>query len=170
MKREEKNGGTKIPLSEEIISSMKCYFKKAGATTAVVGVSGGKDSSVVAALAVMALGPMNVQLVYLPDQFPAVKVNPGTPENNRLFDPDVLKLAECLKVKNGNVWSWSMAHVEGAVHAGAGKLKEAARINLLPRLRTAMLYFHAQQIGSSLVLNTSNLDEKYVGYFTIGGD
>lgn len=141
------------------------YFDENGPdSVAVIGISGGKDSTVAAALCVDALGEDRVVGVLMP--------------NGRQADFDdareVCRLLGieyvCLNIKDA---------VGGVVHAVNSNnkfpsnlnltLTEQAMTNLSPRLRMVFLYAVAQSINGR-VINTSNLSEKFVGYTTYQGD
>ena len=126
--------------------------------TAVIGISGGKDSSTVAALAVAAYGKENVMGVLMPDG----------------VQPDI-------DYSNGLVDVLGIPHVTINIHdAVQGVVKEMERVGLTPsrqtlvnlpsRVRMATLYAVAQTVEQGIVINTSNLSEDWVGYCTIYGD
>ena len=126
--------------------------------TAVIGISGGKDSSTVAALAVAAYGKENVMGVLMPDG----------------VQPDI-------DYSNGLVDVLDIPHVTINIHdAVQGVVKEMERVGLTPsrqtlvnlpsRVRMATLYAVAQSLDAGVVINTSNLSEDWVGYCTIYGD
>ena len=126
--------------------------------TAVIGISGGKDSSTVAALAVAAYGKENVMGVLMPDG----------------VQPDI-------DYSNGLVDVLDIPHVTINIHdAVQGVVKEMERVGLTPsrqtlvnlpsRVRMATLYAVAQTVELGIVINTSNLSEDWVGYCTIYGD
>lgn len=122
---------------------------------AIVGISGGKDSSVVAALCVEALGKDRVIGVLMPCGEQA--------------DIDMSqKLVNHLGIKSYEV------NIENAVNGLLGELKDfeiskQTRINLPPRIRMATLYAVGQSMNGR-VANTCNLSEDWVGYSTRYGD
>ena len=126
--------------------------------TAVIGISGGKDSSTVAALAVAAYGRENVYGVLMPDGVQ--------------LDIDYSRgLVEHLQIPHCTI------NISDAVQ---GVLKEMERagitpsrqttVNLPSRIRMSTLYAVAQSLPGGTVINTSNLSEDWVGYCTIYGD
>lgn len=126
--------------------------------TAVIGISGGKDSSTVAALAVAAYGRENVYGVLMPDG----------------VQPDI-------DYSHGLVDFLNIPHTTINIHdAVQGVLGEMERVGITPsrqtvvnlpsRIRMATLYAVAQSLEGGTVLNTSNLSEDWVGYCTIYGD
>ncbi|MFQ8602166.1 MAG: NAD(+) synthase [Anaerovoracaceae bacterium] len=124
---------------------------------AVIGLSGGKDSSVVAALCTEALGKDRVMGVMMP--------------NGEQFDIDVShKLAEHLGIDS------VVVNIKDAYDGVVGELKKhfetfegQAKVNLPPRLRMAVLYAVSQSVNGR-VANTCNLSEDWVGYSTRYGD
>ena len=141
-----------------LLDWMRAQMKACGGKTAVIGISGGKDSSVVAALSVKAYGRENVVGVLMPDG----------------VQPDI-------DYSNGLVEHLGIRHYTFNIQGGTkGLLDEMARVgieasrqtkvNLPSRIRMATLYAIAQSEDHGIVLNTSNLSEDWVGYCTIYGD
>ena len=141
-----------------LLDWMRAQMKACGGKTAVIGISGGKDSSVVAALSVAAYGRENVVGVLMPDG----------------VQPDI-------DYSNGLVDVLNIRHYTFNIHGGtSGILDEMARVgidasrqtkvNLPSRIRMATLYAIAQSVDAGIVVNTSNLSEDWVGYCTIYGD
>lgn len=123
---------------------------------ACVGISGGKDSSVVAALCVEALGKDRVIGVLMPN---------GTQSD---ID-DSIKLVDFLKIPNITV------NIAEGVNGILNNLKECigiseqTKINLPPRIRMATLYAVSQSVNGRVV-GTDNASEAYIGYSTRWGD
>lgn len=145
-------------IRDEIVQWIRDWFEENGkGCKAVVGLSGGKDSSVVAALCVEALGKENVFGVMMP--------------NGEQFDIDVShKLAEHLGIES------IVVNIKDAYEGIVGELAKLfdsfegqARVNLPPRLRMAALYAVSQTVNGR-VANTCNLSEDWVGYATKFGD
>ena len=141
-----------------LLDWMRAQMKSCGGKTAVVGISGGKDSSVIAALCVEAYGRENVVGVLMPDG----------------VQPDI-------DYSNGIVDFLGIKHYTFNIHGGtSGILGEMARlgieasrqttVNLPSRIRMATLYAIAQSVDAGIVVNTSNLSEDWVGYSTRYGD
>lgn len=134
------------------------FFEENGpGCNAVVGISGGKDSSVVAALCVEALGKERVIGVLMP--------------NGKQHDIDCARqLVDFLGIRNYEI------NVKAALEGIGGALIEAgieasvqAQTNLPPRIRMAALYAVSQS-HNGRVANTCNLSEDWVGYSTRYGD
>ncbi len=124
---------------------------------AVVGISGGKDSSVVAALCVNALGRDRVLGVLMP--------------NGEQHDIDMSRLlVEHLGIRSVtvNIKAACDALIAEARAAGVAP-SDQALVNVQPRLRMAVTYFVSQS-HNGRVANTCNLSEDYVGYATRYGD
>ena len=132
------------------------WFEENGqGCNAVVGISGGKDSSVVAALCVEALGKDRVIGVLMPCGVQA-DINMAK------------KLVDFLGIKSYEV------NIEDAVNGVLNNIKNVeistqARTNLPPRIRMTTLYAVSQSVNGR-VANTCNLSEDWVGYSTRYGD
>ena len=143
--------------AEELISWTRDYFAKSGeGTNAVLGMSGGKDSTVSAAILARALGPQRVIGVCMPQ---------GTQSLN-----DADKICEKLGIKSVvvNVGSACSALI-GAISDGGQELSRPSEQNIPPRVRMATLYAIGQS-NNARVANTCNLSEDYIGYATKFGD
>lgn len=145
-------------IKDRIIEWIREWFEQNGqGCKAVIGISGGIDSSVVAALCVEALGK---------DRVIGVRMPQGVQQD---ID-DAYKLINHLGIKSYGV------NIECAVEAilmGMGfeqlDVSEQTKINLPPRIRMATLYAISQSVNGR-VLNTCNLSEDWVGYNTRYGD
>ena len=127
---------------------------------AVIGISGGKDSSVVAALCVEALGVERVIGVLMPNG------RQKDIADSKLL-VDTLGIAS-VTVDIGGAYS-KMVDVVGRVMPSG--VSNQAAVNLPPRLRMATLYMVAQSLArGGRVANTCNRSEDYVGYSTKFGD
>ncbi len=143
---------------DQLIRWIREWFEDNGpGCTAVVGVSGGKDSSVVAALCAEALGRERVLGVLMPN---------GTQADIHVSRKlvDFLKIS-WIEINIAEAYDGMMRAVSGAMP----EVSEQTRINLAPRLRMAALYAAAQS-ANGRVANTCNLSEDWVGYATRYGD
>ena len=133
------------------------FFEENGkGCNAVLGISGGKDSSVVAALLVEALGKERVIGVLMP--------------NGEQADIDMAKLlVNHLGIKH-YVVNIKEAY-DGIINAFPEdlELSNQTKINLAPRLRMSTVYAVSQSVNGR-VANTCNLSEDWVGYSTRYGD
>ena len=128
---------------DEIVQWIRSYFESNGpGCDAVVGISGGKDSSVVAALCVEALGKERVVGVMMPNG----------------EQPDLTDISKAVSAVSDQV-------------ALNMNVSDQTRINLPPRIRMATLYAISQSLPhGGRVANTCNRSEDYVGYSTKFGD
>ncbi len=142
-----------------LLTGVREYFKRTGFKTAVIGLSGGVDSSVVAVLAVNALGAQNVLGVAMPSQYSS---------SHSLEDAEILakNLGISLEVRPIK-FLFSVASRELA--QGLGDLQSVALENLQSRLRGMILMTLANH-RNSLVLTTGNKSELATGYCTLYGD
>ena len=135
------------------------WFEENGkGCNAVIGISGGKDSSVVAALCVEALGKERVIGVTMPNG-----VQPDIADSHRLIDFLGIRSYE---VNIGAAFDALMGEVEARLGHSAS---DQTRINMAPRLRMTALYAVSQS-NNGRVANTCNLSEDWVGYSTRYGD
>ena len=141
----------------EIVQWIRDWFDKNGKDSpAVIGISGGKDSSVVAALCVEALGNKRVYGVMMPNG-----IQPD-------IDMSRLLIAH-LQIP------YYLIDIEQPVKDILYKLAPQARenpvvtTNLPPRIRMSCLYAYSQSINGR-VANTCNLSENYLGWSTRWGD
>ena len=149
--------------TEELIEWVKDYFDNNGKNSkAVVGISGGKDSSVVAAILVQALGKDRVLGVLMPNG-----------EQNDISYS--YELCHLLDIKYTVVNIKEMVDAEfkqlekSAKELGHENLSNVTLINTPARIRMATLYGISGTVGGR-VANTCNLSEDWVGYSTKYGD
>ena len=152
---------------KNIISFVKDYYNKNNLGGAILGISGGKDSAVVAALLVEALGKENVIGITLPchskeeDKADAKLVSDYY--GFELINFDITNTFDAFKNEVNNLGAFTNEDVKNS------------DINLKPRLRMSTLYYLAALYSmvrgkTYIVAGTSNKCELYVGYFTKGGD
>ena len=141
-----------------LLEWMDSQMKNCGGRTAVIGISGGKDSSVVAALSVAAYGRENVYGVLMPDG-----VQPDIDYSQRLVEH--LQIPHCTI----NIHSAVRGVLDEMEAVGLVPSRQTV-VNLPSRVRMATLYAVAQSLDAGIVINTSNLSEDWVGYCTIYGD
>ena len=143
-------------VTDACVQWIRDWFEANGkGCSAVLGISGGKDSSVTAALCVKALGAERVLGVLMPCGVQA----------------DIqcaVDLCDALGIER--VVINVKEAVDGVLHAmGDIPISEQTRINLPPRIRMATLYAVSQS-QNGRVANTCNLSEDWVGYSTRYGD
>ena len=146
---------------DEIVQWIRDYFAENGPKcSAVVGISGGKDSTIVAALCVEALGRDRVFGVMMPNGVQS-DINDSVNVVNALGIPN-------MKVNISGAYSKLLASVSAGLECDAS---EQTKVNLPPRLRMAALYAVSQSLpNGGRVANTCNMSEDYVGYSTKFGD
>jgi len=149
---------------QELYSALRLglrdYLAKCGFKSAVLGLSGGIDSAVVAAIAVDALGPNNVTGVSMPSQF-----------SSRGSILDALALTknlriQCLEIPIADAFAVFKAQFKEVF---AGRTEDATEENMQARLRGMTLMALSNKFGH-IVLSTGNKSELAVGYCTIYGD
>lgn len=147
-------------LKKDIVNWIKTWFKENGdeTTSAVIGISGGKDSSVVAALCVEALGKDRVLGVLMPC-------------GNQSDIEDSYQLVNHLGIKYvevdiGDMYNTSIQSIEKSI---GPLVNDLVKGNLQARLRMSTLYAVSQEFGGR-VSNNCNASERFVGYFTLFGD
>lgn len=147
--------------TKQLIEYTREWFDRFGNDSkAVIGISGGKDSSVTAAVLKEALGTDRILGIIMP--------------NGKMTDlEDAKLLVEHLGIPNEiiPITDYYNAAIETFENAQTLNVTADLRINLAPRLRMATLYAVAQGQGvTSFVVNTCNASEDYVGYSTKFGD
>ena len=153
------------------IDYIKRFFKETKGEKAVIGISGGKDSTVAAALCVEALGKENVFGVLMP--------NGLTSESAYTDLNDGQKVCKFLGIKYHifdihEAYYSLLFNVENLLYCQNNKIEKAVasnqtKINLAPRIRMSVLYAIAQSMNGR-VINTTNACERFVGYGTLFGD
>lgn len=150
---------TKIEKYKEyLIQWLRNWHKENGnGGCLVIGISGGKDSSVVAALCVEALGKERVLGVLMPN---------GTQSD--IDDSYAVCKHLGIDYVRININTAYNAILDGLVYNGI-EASNQTKVNLGPRLRMSTLYAVAQSVNGRVV-GTSNLDETLLGFFTRWGD
>ena len=147
-----------------IVCELKDFFKKARRENAVIGLSGGIDSALVAAITVDALGPNSVQGISMPSQF-----------TSRLSIDDAKELSKNLSMRD--LLFIPIDDICFAVNSamtdnidGYSRLKtDTTEENIQARARMIVLHAFSNKYNA-LVMNTCNLTEDLVGYATMYGD
>lgn len=143
-----------------LVEGIRVFFKKANISNAVIGLSGGIDSALVAALATEALGKDSVHGILMPSPFSTVH-----------SVADALDLVANLDI------SHSIVPIEGVYNKYMkefntlfqDQLKEITSENIQARIRANILMAYSNNYGA-LLLNTSNKSEIAMGYGTMYGD
>ncbi|MCQ2300799.1 MAG: NAD(+) synthase [Bacteroidales bacterium] len=155
----EKCGGDVGVAYRKIREKWTRWADEVGASRWVVGISGGKDSTVVAALAADFFGTDAVYGVKMPNG-----VQKDIDDSNRVIS---ITGIHDVTVNIGPAFESIISSVADRI--GKHRITNDAKINLPPRLRMATLYAVAQSVNG-MVLNTSNASELFCGYGTLWGD
>lgn len=147
-------------LADALVLGLRDYMKKCGFKTCVLGLSGGIDSAITAAIAVEAVGKENVTGVAMPTQY-----------SSQHSVDDALALAanlgiRCLKIPIQGSFEALKAQMSDAF---AGTKEDITEENMQARLRGVTLMSLSNKFGS-LLLTTGNKSELAVGYCTLYGD
>ena len=138
-----------------LVGFVASEVKKVGLSRAVLGLSGGVDSAVSAAIAARALGPQNVLGVFMP-------YRSSVPES----EADAMEVVRALGIESMTV------EITPQVDAYFERFHDASRLrrgNKMARERMTILYDHSAA-RSALVVGTSNKTELLLGYGTLYGD
>ena len=138
-----------------ITFALKEYCENTGLKKVILGLSGGIDSALTAALAVKAIGAENVKGVLMPSMF-----------SSEGSVTDSLKLAENLGMQTVTE---PITPLFDAFMTGRERLHDLAEENLQARLRALILMFHSNR-ENSLLLSTGNKSESAMGFGTLYGD
>ena len=145
-----------------LVAALQKLAAEQGFSRVVIGISGGKDSSVAAALCARALGRENVYGIMLPD-------------GEQADIEDSRRVCEALGIQSRtvNIGAMHRALLAAFEREGEGEFavpfSRESNINVGPRLRMTTLRYAAQALGARLV-GTGNLSEITVGYCTKDGD
>lgn len=150
-----------------ILCAIKNYFQKNGLKQAVLGLSGGLDSTICAVLLVDALGKENVLGVSMPSKITSddSKSDAEKLANNlgiNFIEVPIKKMHECISNELDfafNKINWSNRYV-----------KSYTQDNIQARSRATILFGIANEFSSTIPIATSDKSESYMGYATINGD
>lgn len=156
----DKNYAEEYLILEALKLAINSYFSTIGVKKAVIGLSGGIDSAVVAAVAVLALGAENVHGILMPSDFST---------DHSISDAEVL--AKNLGMTYDTV---SIKDAYKAINTSLEPIWKEKKFdvteeNIQARIRAIFLMAYSNKNGH-LVLNTSNKSEASVGYGTLYGD
>ena len=151
------NNFNAIEAKNECIAWIRDWFEHNGKDcNAIIGISGGADSSIVAALCVEALGKERVIGVMMPDGHQEDLEDSVKLCNFLDINAEIINIGPTVDVLMSHLYSITL-------------LSQQARINLPPRVRMTTLYAISQS-KNGRVANTCNLSEDYIGYSTRWGD
>ena len=136
------------------------YIRKNGFEKVLIGLSGGIDSSLVAAIAVDALGSSNVEGVAMPSRYSS----PGS-----VSDAELLAKNLGIKLKTIPIEKSFQSYLDTLAEAFEGTDPDVAEENIQARIRGDILMALSNKFGW-LVLTTGNKSEMATGYTTLYGD
>lgn len=143
---------------DDCVTWIRNWFKENGdGCNAIIGVSGGKDSTVVGDLCCKALGKDRVIGILMP-----------CGSQRDIDDSHAVVQHLGIKWYEVNIFN-AVDHIQTAVRDNITNILPATEINLPARIRMATLYAFAQSLNGR-VANTCNLSEDWVGYATKYGD
>ena len=146
-------------VKDACVQWIRDWFRENGpGCNAVLGISGGKDSSICAALCAEALGRDRVIGVTMPNG-----IQPDIDDSVKLINHLGIR---SYNINIGQSFDALMKEVEAALGHPAS---DQTRINMAPRLRMTAVYAVSQS-NNGRVVNTCNLSEDWVGYSTRYGD
>jgi NAD+ synthase (glutamine-hydrolysing) len=147
-------------IHKALITGIRDYFAKSGFTRAILGLSGGIDSSVSLCLATEALGAKNVKALLLPSRY-----------SSEHSVSDSVQLAKNLGASYEiiSIEKPFGAFEEALAPGFKGKGNDVTEENLQARIRAVILMAYSNKFGY-ILLNTSNKSEAAVGYGTLYGD
>ncbi len=143
-----------------MVQSLRDYMGKTGFKKAVLGLSGGVDSALVAAIAVDAIGAENVRCVMLPSEYTSL---------GSLDDAEAVAKALGVHYDFVPISDSRSAVTETLAPLFAGRDADLTEENIQSRLRGLLLMAISNKFGEML-LTTGNKSEVAVGYATIYGD
>ena len=143
-----------------MVTALRDYCAKTGFGQVLLGLSGGIDSAIVAAIAVDALGPANVRCVMLPSEYTSQASLDDATEVARLLG---------VKLDRIDIEGPRAAVTEALAHLFEGRDPDLTEENIQSRLRGLSLMALSNKFGEML-LTTGNKSEVAVGYATIYGD
>jgi NAD+ synthase (glutamine-hydrolysing) len=143
-----------------LVLGTRDYARRCGFARALVGVSGGIDSAVVACLAARALGPANVLGVAMPSRYSS---------DHSRTDAAALAAALGIGFREISIEPMFAAYLQALAPAFEGRPPDVTEENLQARIRGGVLMALSNKLGS-LLLSTGNKSEIATGYCTLYGD
>lgn len=157
-------------LTNEVVAWIQDWFnnKSGNAKGVILGISGGKDSTIVAALCAKALGKDKVCGVLMPngeqrDIDDAIEICKFLGIRYR-----IVNIASIVEALNNSI-RFSPAYYENEEMDKFFPLSAHTQTNIPPRVRMTILYAIGQELGYRVV-GTGNFSERFIGYFTKWGD
>ena len=147
-------------LEAALCCGVRDYVHGSGFTQVVIGLSGGVDSALTAAIAVKALGPENVTGLLMPSPYSS---------DHSLHDAEQLARNLGIKTYTVPIEPGMQAFKEMLAEPFAGTTEDVTEENIQARIRGALVMAYSNKFGP-MVLTTGNKSELSVGYATLYGD
>jgi NAD+ synthase (glutamine-hydrolysing) len=147
-------------IHDALVLGIRDYFGKLGFQKAILGLSGGIDSAVVAVLAARALGPENIKALLMPGEFSS---------QHSLDDAMDFQQRTGITGETISIQDIYADYLQALAPAFGDRPFSVAEENLQARIRGMLLMAQCNKFGYVL-LNTSNKSEAAVGYGTLYGD
>lgn len=147
-------------IHEALILGLRDYLKKTGFKQAVIGLSGGIDSAVVAALAAEALGPENITGITMPSPYSS---------SGSVNDSYALAKNLGIRIETIGITPIFDAYKTSLSPLFQGRAEDVTEENIQARIRGGLLMAFSNKFGN-IVLTTGNKSELAVGYCTLYGD
>ena len=158
-----------VSVKNEVVAWIRQWFRQNGdGCNAIIGISGGKDSSVVAALCVEALGKDRVIGILMPNHQQSDIGDAYKLVDHLDIMHTVINVGQAIDNLSSHINSLNLRKVNPGTEKSVAMSNQAI-INLPPRIRMATLYAFSQSLNGR-VANTCNLSEDWVGYSTRYGD
>lgn len=156
-------------VKNDCVQWIRDYFKDNPDGKAIIGISGGKDSTIAAALCVEALGANRVVGVMMPNGVQNdIDDSYNVCEYLGIYSLEV-NIEDAYEGLRDNICAALAANYAEQPYTSVYG-NHMIQTNLPSRLRMSTLYAVAALYPNSRVVNTSNLSERYIGYCTKGGD
>ena len=163
---QQSRGQVAEPLDEDaqifaaLVLGTRDYVRKNGFTDVVIGLSGGVDSALVAAVATQALGSEHVHGVAMPSRYSS---------EGSISDAELLARSLGIDIQTISIEPAFSAYLKSLEPSFAGRKADLTEENLQSRVRGTTLMALSNKFGW-MVLTTGNKSEIAVGYFTLYGD
>lgn len=143
-----------------LITGVRDYFAKSGLKKAILGLSGGLDSAVTAAIAVAALGKENVHGILMPSQYSSDHSITDARDlaNNLGISHEIIPIKPIFE-----------QFKTALAQTFTGKDEDVTEENIQARIRGTLVMAYSNKFGN-ILLNTTNKSEAAVGYGTLYGD
>lgn len=147
-------------LWQALVLGVRDYARKCGFTQILLGLSGGIDSALVAAIAAAAVGPQNVLGVLMPSPYSS---------DHSISDAEALGASLGIQTQLLPIQPMMLSFEDTLAHLFSGRAPDVTEENLQSRIRGTLLMAIANKFGH-LLLTTGNKSEMAVGYCTLYGD